>query len=368
MRRHWQRRPLLIRQAFAAFEPPLDPAAVQALACDPDVSSRLVRRRGARWTLEHGPFEPDALPSMRARDWTVLVQGVDRHDDAVHRLLRRFRFVADARLDDVMISIAGPGGGVGPHLDSYDVFLLQGHGRRRWRIAPPGDGTLRAGLPLRILERFEPTDEWVLERGDMLYLPPGWGHEGTALDACMTLSIGFRAPSRQEFLRALLAEAGDAPGGPDPRFGDAGARPVRHPARVPVAMLAALRGWGRGWRPSAAQVDAAIGRFLTEPPADVVFDPPPARPPTRVAAQLRRAGIRLDRRTRLMRVGAAWWINGERLPALSGTERRTLQRLADARSLDPAEVCGALPAGGGALGALLLQWHADGWLHAGAAP
>lgn len=367
MRRHWQRRPLLIRQAFERFVPPLDVDAVRALACDPDVTSRLVRRRATRWTLEHGPFEPEALPTMRARDWTALLQGVDRHDDGVHRLLRRFRFVADARLDDVMISIAGPGGGVGPHVDSYDVFLLQGHGRRRWRIAPPGDDALRPGLPLKILERFEPVDEWVLEPGDMLYVPPGWGHEGTALDACMTLSIGFRAPSRQEFLRALLAEASDAPGGPDQRFADPGARPVRRPAQVPAAMMATLRGWGRRWRPSAAQVDAAIGRFLTDPPADVVFEPPAPQAAARVAARLRRRGVRLDRRTRLMQVGRRWWINGEPIAPLPAAEARALRRLADTRGLGPAGAVDGLPDLDGTLGELLLQWHADGWVHDGTA-
>src|SRR5690606_26400779 len=180
MRRHWQRRPLLIRQAIPGFTPPLDPRQLVELAADDDVESRLVTRRRGRWALEHGPFEPEDVPALTRRDWTLLVQGVDLHVDAAHALLARFRFVPDARLDDLMISLAGDGGGVGPHVDSYDVFLLQAWGRRRWRIGPVRQPRLVEGLPLKILDGFEPDEEWVLEPGDMLYLPPGWGHDGIA--------------------------------------------------------------------------------------------------------------------------------------------------------------------------------------------
>ncbi|MEI7447697.1 MAG: cupin domain-containing protein, partial [Burkholderiales bacterium] len=189
MRRHWQRAPLLVRGAFPGFVPPIDPAGLFALAARDDVESRLIRgATTGRPTVAHGPF--DRLPARRTPGWTLLVQGVDLHDDAVHALLSRFRFVPDARVDDLMISFATDGGGVGPHVDQYDVFLLQAQGRRRWRIAPPGDASLVAGVPLKLLARFEPTEEWVLEPGDMLYLPPGWGHDGVAVGDCTTFSIG----------------------------------------------------------------------------------------------------------------------------------------------------------------------------------
>src|SRR5205085_11038847 len=139
--------------------------------------SRLVVRAGARWSVRSGPIAAESLPGRSAR-WTLLVQGVDLHDDDAHRLLRRFRFIADARLDDVMCSWAADGGGVGPHVDSYDVFLLQTSGRRRWRIGRAAGARLREGVPLKILAEFVPTEEWLLEPGDLLYLPPGWGHDG----------------------------------------------------------------------------------------------------------------------------------------------------------------------------------------------
>ena len=203
MKRHWQKRPLLIRQALPGWVPPVDQQALFALAAQPDVESRLIAQRGGdirepgAWTLKHGPFQPRQLPPQKRPGWTVLVQGIDLHVPAVHQLMQRFRFVPDARLDDIMISWASDQGGVGPHFDSYDVFLLQAHGRRRWRIAPPGDASLVPGMPVKILSQFQPTEEYVLEPGDMLYLPPHWGHDGVAEGGdCMTYSIGFRVPQR----------------------------------------------------------------------------------------------------------------------------------------------------------------------------
>ena len=168
MRRYWQKRPLLVRQACPGARPPLTRAELLALAARDEVESRLVARRGTGWTLRHGPMPRSALPPLRQPGWTLLVQGLDLHVSAARALLERFRFVPDARLDDLMLSYATDQGGVGPHLDTYDVFLLQVHGRRRWRIARPGDDSLVEGLPLKILRHFEPEFEWVLEPGDLL--------------------------------------------------------------------------------------------------------------------------------------------------------------------------------------------------------
>ena len=193
MRRHWQKQPLLVRQAVPGFAPPLDRARLFALAADEAVESRLLVRDGARWKLRHGPLPRRALPPLARPGWTLLVQGVDLHVDAARTLLDRFRFLPEARLDDLMISYASDGGGVGAHVDSYDVFLLQASGRRRWQVAHQRDRRLVPDLPLKILRTFEPAQEWVLGPGDMLYLPPGWGHDGVALGAdCMTCSIGLR--------------------------------------------------------------------------------------------------------------------------------------------------------------------------------
>lgn len=363
MRRHWQRAPLLVRGAFPGFAPPIDPAALFELAARDDVESRLVVASGGRRTLEHGPFE--RLPSRRRRDWTLLVQGVDLHVDAAHALLSRFRFLPDARVDDLMVSFATDGGGVGPHTDQYDVFLLQGHGRRRWRIAPPGDRALVPGEPLKRLAHFAPTEIWTLDPGDMLYLPPGWGHDGVAIGECTTWSIGLRAPSRHEFLSAFLAAAADAPGGPDPRYGDRGRAPSVTPGRLPEALVERLRGWATRWRPSAAEVDRFVGRWLTEPKPTVWFDRPAPMPPARFAKAAGRAGLRLDRRTRMVWRGATTFINGEALDAPLAA-RRWLRRLADRRALDAAECLRALAIP--ALAAILRDWHHAGWLRWGVGP
>jgi 50S ribosomal protein L16 3-hydroxylase len=182
MRTTWQRRPRLIRDALPGFASPVQPAQLAALAARDDVESRLVSAFGGRWRLQHGPFAAGALPTASRKRWTLLVQGVDLYLPAVAALRERFRFISDVRLDDVMVSYATEGGGVGPHVDSYDVFLLQAQGRRRWRISGQRDLDLRPGLPLKILADFRPTREWTLEPGDLLYLPPGVAHEGTAVD------------------------------------------------------------------------------------------------------------------------------------------------------------------------------------------
>ena len=364
MRRHWQRRPLLARAALPGFVPPIDPARLFALAARDDVESRLVVSRDGRRALSHGPF--DRLPGRRRPDWTLLVQGTDLHDDAMHALMCRFRFVPDARVDDLMVSFATDGGGVGPHVDRYDVFLLQAHGRRRWRIAPPGDETLVPDVPLKLLARFEPTQEWVLEPGDLLYLPPGWGHDGIAVGECMTFSVGFRAPSRHEFLAAFLAAAADAPGGPDPRFGDRGRRAASRPGHLPDDLVSRLAGWATDWRAVRGAAERFVGEWLTEPKPNVWFDPPQRRlSPSAFAASATRAGVRLDRRTRMAwRAGVAF-VNGESVEAPAGA-RRWLRHLADRRSLDAAGCLRALAEPG--LAAMLADWHDAGWLRIGATP
>jgi 50S ribosomal protein L16 3-hydroxylase len=364
MRRHWQRAPLLARAAFPGLRSPVTPARLFELAARDDVESRLVSAVDGRWTLRHGPFE--RLPARKRPGWTLLVQGTDLHDDTLNALMQRFRFIPDARVDDLMVSYASDGGGVGPHPDAYDVFLLQVHGRRRWRIAPPGDTRLVPGMPLKLLARFEPTEEWVLEPGDMLYLPPGWGHDGVAVGECMTCSIGFRAPSRHEFLAAFLAAAADAPGGPDPRFTDRGRPPEPTPGRLPADLVDRLRGWAHGWRPSRGDVDRFIGQWLTEPKATVWFEP--AQRPTAPAgfvADANAHGLRLDRRSRMAWSGGRSFVNGELVEMPSGAAR-WMRRLADRRFLAPAECLRALV--DPRLAAILLAWHDAGWLRIGAAP
>ncbi|MBU3740615.1 MAG: cupin domain-containing protein, partial [Rhodoferax sp.] len=280
MRRHWQRKPLLVRQAVGPDAAPLDRRALFRLAARDEVRSRLVVRKASPrpagpapdWSLRQGPFR--RLPPLRQPAWTLLVQGVDGHIEAARRLLDAFRFVPDARLDDLMISFATDGGGVGPHFDSYDVFLLQVQGRRLWRIGRQKDMTLQPDMPLKILQQFEPEQEFLLDAGDMLYLPPRYAHDGIAVGDCMTCSIGFRSPDRGHLARELLQrlgdDAADALGGDVYR--DPGQPAVAEPARIPNDLLAFAQD---SVRRALAQPDVlrrALGEWLTEPQPDVWFD------------------------------------------------------------------------------------------------
>jgi 50S ribosomal protein L16 3-hydroxylase len=214
LRDHWQKKPLLIRQAFPDYRAPLAPEDLAGLACEDGALSRLVQhdRKHDAWRVRSGPFDEKEFPALGDRDWTLLVQDMDKWDADVRRLLDRFRFLPAWRIDDVMISFATPGGSVGPHVDQYDVFLLQAQGRRRWQIDvdPRAPRDFRADVELKLLQKFKPSHEWVLEPGDMLYLPPGVPHHGEAVDACMTFSVGMRAPSRAELLVDLAEELAQA--------------------------------------------------------------------------------------------------------------------------------------------------------------
>ena len=218
----------------------------------------------------------------------MLVQGVDLHVQAAHELLQRFRWIADARVDDLMVSYASPGGGVGAHIDSYDVFLLQVHGHRRWRVGPVDDPSFVDGLPVRILERFEPTDEWVLGPGDMLYVPPRWGHDGVAEDECMTCSIGFRTPMGTELARELLQRVLDdvEADADEPHFRDPPRSATETPARMPAALDAFARKAVDRLLRDPSQLARALGEVMTEPkPAGLVRHGPGARPGRRLAAR-----------------------------------------------------------------------------------
>ena len=204
LRDYWQKKPLLIRQAVPQFNGLLDLKQLIALVCDQDAQARMVTQRRGLWQLHQAPFEPKDFDSLGKVKWTVLLQGLNHYLPEGAELLKQFNFIPHARLDDLMVSYAPKGGGVGPHFDAYDVFLLQGMGHRRWQISTQADRTLIEGAPLRILKDFKVEQEWVLEPGDMLYLPPHCAHNGIAEDECMTYSIGFRTPSYQELVEQFL--------------------------------------------------------------------------------------------------------------------------------------------------------------------
>lgn len=354
MRRHWQKKPLLVRQAIRDFRPPVTRAQLFELAGREAVESRLLSRAGGGWALRRGPFTRRTLPRLGQPHWTLLVQGVDLHVAAAHELLAQFRFVPDARLDDLMVSYATDGGGVGPHFDSYDVFLLQAHGRRRWRIGRQRDLRLVEGLPLRILAHFEPEEEFLLEPGDMLYLPPHWAHDGVAVGECMTYSIGFRQPARGELARELLQRIGDAADDllDDTPYRDPGQPAVENPGAIPDGMLAFARDAVRRATDDPHLMAMALGEWLTEPKPNVWFE-------RHAAATLdATSGLSLDRRTRMMYDARHVFINGESYRA-SGHDGRLLRRLADARVLD-ARACDRLSK---QARELIEEWWQAGWIH-----
>jgi 50S ribosomal protein L16 3-hydroxylase len=240
--RHWQKRPLLVRGALPRFRDPLTPDELRRLACEPDVESRLVLVRGGRrpYQLVEGPQHERRLRRLARSHWTLLVQGVDRLVPAASALLGLFSFIPRWRRDDVMVSLAVPEGSVGPHLDNYDVFLIQGMGRRRWGVQKRPERALRNGLDLQVLRRFRPDAEWVLGPGDMLYVPPGVAHHGVAVEDCLTYSVGFRAPSHRALVAAfaekLLASIPE-----DRLYADPDLRPARGPCGLERAALERMR-------------------------------------------------------------------------------------------------------------------------------
>jgi len=336
MRRVWQREPLLVRGAFPGFTDPLSPREIFALAARDDAISRLVLHTRGRWSVEHGPIPASRFKQLPRRQWTVLVQDTNHFSAAAARLLASFDFIAHARVDDVMASYAADGGGVGPHVDSYDVFLVQGLGQRRWRISRQRDHAFVPGLDIKILRRFVPEQEWVLGPGDMLYLPPGVAHEGVALGECMTWSIGMRAPDASQIAEGFLDFLRDREL-PRGSYRDAGSAPAAHAGAIPSSLMKHVARAVGSIRWSEAAVREFAGRLVTEPKAHVFFEPP-ARLLARRAfeARARRDGLVLDPRSRLAFSGTMFFLNGERVAAPPAA-RPALRRLADGRSLAPGE-------------------------------
>ena len=354
MRRHWQKKPLLVRRAVPGGVSFLSRRELFDLAASDAVESRLVQHGARGWSVRHGPMKRSAMPPLKQRQWTLLVQGLDLHVSAARALLERFRFVPDARLDDLMLSFATDGGGVGPHVDSYDVFLLQAAGRRHWRIGRAGHAQPVPDAPLKILANFEPEQSFLLEAGDMLYLPPGWAHEGVAEGECMTCSIGFHAPARRriahEVLQRVLDGADtDAAGAlyRDPQQAATG-----EPGHIPAALQAFAADAVARLVADPRSLACALGEVLSEPKRGVWFDAAPA-----VADAAR--GVALDQRTRMVYDDAHVFINGESFRA-AGRDATLTRRLADRRALSGRDVSGLSRAAR----ELLDAWLAAGWLHA----
>jgi 50S ribosomal protein L16 3-hydroxylase len=402
MSKYWQKKPLLIRGAIPNFKPLLSRDELFALAQQDDVESRLIventsakRKKSAPvWTMANGPFSEDTteLPALKKANWTLLVQGVDLHDGQVHALKNQFRFAPDARLDDVMISFATDGGGVGPHFDSYDVFLLQAQGKRRWRIGKQKDLRLQKNVPLKILANFAPTQEFVLEAGDMLYLPPMYAHEGVAVGECMTYSIGFRAPAELELARELLqrfaddtledeeaaeedeeveednfedenkALAGEYTANIATKniaktlYRDPKQAAVDAPALIPLALLDFAKQSVEKVLSDPDVLARHIGEYLTEPKANVWFDEPEPDSENDVILT-RQNRIDLHPRSQMLFDARHIFLNGESWRA-AGADAKLMQKLANQRFLEPKDL---IKSSDTAM-ALLQDWVDAGWL------
>jgi 50S ribosomal protein L16 3-hydroxylase len=371
MAKFWQKKPLIIRAAVPGMQPLVGRDDLFAMAANEAVESRLIEQKNNQWSFQHGPFncarEGSAVktPPLKRPDWTLLVQGVDLHHDGVHDLLKQFRFVPDARLDDLMISYASQGGGVGPHFDSYDVFLLQAAGRRRWRIGAQKDLSLRDDVPLKILANFKPTQEFDLEPGDMLYLPPRYAHDGVALDNdCQTYSIGFRAPSTEELARELMHRVADEIED-ESLYADRTQAATAQPGAIPANLQSFAQQAVAKALQDGTLMQQILGEYLTEPKQNVWFDAAPAAPAAgKKAAKSNQAkisaasGVRLDRRSRMMYDAKHVYLNGDSWK-VAGKDAKLLRKLADDRSLPATDVIAASAALQGALA----QFIEQGWLH-----
>lgn len=356
LRDYWQKKPLLIRGAIPTFNGLLDPEQLIELACTDDVQARLVTQRKGEFDLQHSPFCHKDFKGLSTVLWTVLVQGVNHHLPAAAELLKQFDFIPHSRLDDLMVSYAPKGGGVGPHFDSYDVFLLQGAGHRRWQISTQDDHTLIEGAPLRILKHFRIEQEWVLEPGDMLYLPPHCAHNGIAEDDCMTYSIGFRTPAYQELAEQFLVYLQDRIN-VEGMYADPDLKTQAHPSEISNDMvhqveraIAQVR-WDKG------DIANFLGCYLSEPKPHIFFDAP-EKPLSRkkFLAAISEHGVVLDLKSQMLCRDGSVFMNGESSCA-SDADYTLLRELADKR------VCPSLQPCPESLSEPLYQWYLDGYLY-----
>ena len=356
LRDYWHKKPLLIRNAIPGFKGLLSPQELVVLSCSEDVQARLVMCDKGKWSLENGPFEKRNFKKL-PESWSLLVQGVNHFLAEGEALLGKFDFVPRARLDDLMVSFAPDGGGVGPHFDSYDVFLLQGMGKRRWQISANQNQELIPDAPLRILSSFEPMQEWVLEPGDMLYLPPKYAHNGIAVGDCMTYSIGFRAPSYQELATQFLVYLQDhieIPG----IYEDPDLEKPLHPAEIGAGMLQKVHGILDLIRWDETDMDRFLGMYLSEPKSHIFFDPPDSPlSKKKFLAAIEKCGIHLDLKSQMFFTRQDIFINGEIL-SFGDLDRALLTTLADERELRPVKTDSETLS-------LLYQWYKDGYIEAG---
>jgi len=365
MAEYWQKKPLLIKGAFKDFKPVLSRAQLFELAATDEVQSRLIESQNldkqTHWSVKNGPIKGRDKPAFTKEAWTLLVQGVDLINAEAAKLLREFRFIPDARLDDLMISYATHRGGVGPHYDSYDVFLIQASGQRLWRIGKQKDLTLRDDAPLKILSHFVPQKEYVLDPGDMLYLPPKYAHDGIAVGECMTYSVGFRAPKSDELARELLLrlsdEANELIG--SELYGDPKQSAVSAPAKIPEDLqYFAMKALAKTIEQPSVFA-RLLGEILSEPKDHVWFQSSRLESPKRrKGSHPFPTGIRLDDQTKMLFDEHYIFINGEGWRA-TANDKTLLRLLANQRTLSKEELSKASEDAVDLIG----NWLDAGWAH-----
>lgn len=329
---YWQKKPLLIRKAIPHFKGLLSANDLAGLSCEDDAQARIIKQSKGKWQVTDGPFDEDAFIKLPEKDWTLLVQSVNQHLPDATSLLAQFNFIPHARLDDLMVSYAPDGGGVGPHFDSYDVFLLQGIGKRLWRVSKQQDLSLIENAPLKILKSFVSEQEYILEAGDMLYLPPQIAHWGIAVGDCMTYSIGFRAPKAQElgieflsFMQDKISLQG--------LYQDPDLSLQTHPSDISSSMVSQVSNMLKTITWNDEIVAEFLGMYLSEPKQDVIFETPRKLSAEKFNLQLAQKPILLALKSQVLCYKGLCFINGEKLEVADALFN-SMQKLADTRYLD----------------------------------
>jgi 50S ribosomal protein L16 3-hydroxylase len=354
---YWHKKPLLIRGAIPNFQGIISPNELAGLACEEGVQSRLVSRQKSQWSCEDGPFSEKRFARLPKKDWSLLVQSVNYYLPEAQKLVEQFNFIPYARLDDLMVSFAPDGGGVGPHFDSYDVFLLQGLGQRLWKVSHQEDLSLVEDAPLRILKNFETDEEWTLSPGDMLYLPPHLAHWGIAVGECMTYSIGFRAPSASELASEFLnylQENRTFLG----RYQDPNLQRQQHPSLISPEMIDQVDNLIKTLSWDKQDIADFLGTYLTTPKMQVVFERPEKVSLSIFEQKIRQHGVVLDPKSQLLFSNEGFYLNGEKL-SLPNDLKDWMVQLADDRFISPT-VCNELPK---EFIGHLFDWYACGYLH-----
>lgn len=350
LKHYWQKKPLFIRQAFPQFKSFVDKQDLMTLSTQDDVLSRLVINKNNIWGLMEGPFKKSDFKKIDGK-WTLLVQGINHFLPEGQALLTQFNFIPYARLDDLMISYASPGGGVGPHLDSYDVFLLQGNGQRLWQISNQKNTTLKTDVPLKILKKFKSTEEWVLDPGDMLYLPPNYAHHGVAIDECITYSIGFRAPSHNELVFQYLGYLQNH-FQIEGIYQDLDLSYSKEPAKINTQMITKVKQVIQ--KIEFNDIEKFLGNYLTEPKPNLyISSPEHTLTLSQFTKHIKKFGITLDLKVCMLYTKNNVYINGE----CYSINNNLLKELANIRQLESVSTKSKL------LIALLYDWYQLGYIH-----